>query len=102
MAKPIPLPLGRANPHINQSRGAENYLMNFYVTNYSTSFVKPNTEVDKRRFHDIPAYSGGSVFKPRSAPAYKKSGFTSNERPQIYYRRTLDNLDNPEMGLVFP
>jgi hypothetical protein len=74
--------------------------MNFYVTNYSTSFTKPNTEIDKRRFHDIPSYSGGSVFKPRSAPNYQKSGFTSNERPQIYYRRTLDNLDNPEMGLM--
>lgn len=98
MAKPTPLSLGRANPHVNQSRGADNYIMNFYVTNYSTAFTKPNTECNKSRFQDIPAYSGNAPFKPRSAPEHHKSGFTSNERPQIYYRKTLDDLDNPEMG----
>jgi hypothetical protein len=98
MAKPTPLPLGRANPHINQSRGAENYIMNFYVTNYSTAFTKPNVEFNKGRFKDIPVYSGGSAFQPRRAPEHHQSGFTSNDRPQIFYRKTLDDLDNPEMG----
>jgi protein phosphatase 1 regulatory subunit 32 len=98
MAKPSPLPIGRANPHVQQSHGAENYIMNFYCTNYSTSFTKPNIENNKGRKDDIPAYSGNEVFKPRSAPLYHQSGFTSNVRPQIYYNRTLDNHDNPEMG----
>ena len=98
MAKPTPLALGRPNPHIAQSRGAESYIMNFYVTNYSTSFAKPNIEFNKGNKTDIPAYSGGVLFKPRSAPDYTRSGFTSNIRPQIYYNRTLDNYDNPEMG----
>ena len=98
MAKPTPLPIGRANPHVAQSRGADNYIMNFYVTNYSTAFTKPNIERNASRRNDIPVYSGGSVFAPRSAPAYPSTGFTSNVRPQIYYNRTLDELDNPEMA----
>lgn len=98
MAKPTPLPIGRANPHINQSRGAEPYIMNFYVTSYSTSFTKANIDNNKGRFKDIPAYSGNEEFKPRSAPENKKTGYTSNVRPQIYYNRNLDELDNPEMG----
>ena len=98
MAKPTPLPLGRPNPHVTQSRGAEPYIMNFYVTSYSTSYTKPNIEVDKGKFKDIPAYSGESVFKPRSAPEIHKTGFISNVRPQIYYKKTLDDYDNPDMG----
>jgi protein phosphatase 1 regulatory subunit 32 len=98
MAKPTPLPLGKPSPHVMQSRGAENYLMNFYITSYSTGFTKPNIEVNKSKSNDIPSYTGGEIFKPRSAPEHNKSGFTSNVRPQIYYNRTLDEFDNPEMG----
>lgn len=97
MAKPTPLPLGRANPHIIQSRGAEPYIMNFYCTSYSTNYTKPSTTHNKGKFKDIPAFSGSEVFKPRSAPDYRGSGFTSNERPQIYYKKSLDLLDNPQM-----
>ena len=100
MAKPTPLPIGRANPHIMESRGAEPYIMNFYCTNYSTAFTKPNTEFNKGKFKDIPGYTGNPEFKPRSAPLYATSGFTSNDRPQIYYKRSLDEYDNPQMGLV--
>jgi hypothetical protein len=98
MAKPTPLPIGRANPHIMESRGAESYIMNFYSTNYSTAFTRPNIESNKGKFKDLPGYSGHEAFKPRSAPSYTTSGFTSNDRPQIGYTRTLDNHDNPEMG----
>lgn len=85
--------MGRANPHIMQSQGAEPYIMNFYSTQYSTSFTKPLAV--KR--NDIPAFSGGEVFKPRSAQEYKRSGFASNVRPQIYYNTKLDEIDNPEL-----
>jgi len=88
--------MGRANPHIMQSRGAEPYIMNFYATQYSTSFAKPITV--KRS--DIPAFSGGEVFKPRSAQEYKSSGFTSNVRPQIYYNKNLDEIDNPDLSRI--
>ena len=98
MAKPTPLPLGRANPHIMQSRGAEPSIMNFYCTSYSTGFTKPNITNNRGKTKDIPAFSGGEVFIPRSAPQLKKTGFISNERPQIFYDNTLDRLDNPEMG----
>ena len=99
MSRPTPFPLGRAHTHIQQSRGADNYLMNFYVTSYSTSFTKAEPEARKMgKFQDLPAYSGSEAFKPRSAPPDPKTGFISNVRPQIYYRRTLDELDNPEMG----
>ncbi len=98
MAKPTPLPIGRANPHIMQSRGAESYIMNFYSTNYATAFSRPDSEFNKGRAKDLPGFTGNPVFKPRSAPNHTTSGFTSNERPQIYYRRTLDELDNPQMG----
>jgi hypothetical protein len=98
MAKQAPLQLGRPNPHVMQSRGADNYIMNFYVTNYSTSFTKPNIDFNKSRQNDIPVYSGNPGFVPRSAPEVRKTGYISNVRPQIYYRRELDDLDNPHMG----
>lgn len=101
MAKPPSLPLGRADSHILQSRGAEPYIMNFYSTNYSTSFTKPSIDFNKSRLNDIPAYSGNSVFKPRSAPEIKKTGFVSNVRPQIYYNENLDQFDNPDMGFAY-
>ncbi len=98
MAKPTPLPLGRANPHVMQSRGADPYIMNFYSTSYSTGFTKPNIEFAKGKRVDIPAYSGKEVFKPRSAPENKKTGYVANVRPQIYYQPSLDEYDNPDMG----
>ena len=98
MAKPTPLPLGRANPHVIQSRGADPYIMNFYSTSYSTGFTKPNIEFAKGKRVDIPAYSGKEVFKPRSAPENKKTGYVANVRPQIYYQPSLDEYDNPDMG----
>ena len=101
MAKPSVLPMGRADPHVLQSRGADNYIMNFYVTSYSTSFTKPNIEFNKSLRNDIPVYSGGSLFKPRSAPESHSTGYTTNVRPQIYYKESLDRLDNPEMGFLF-
>lgn len=100
MAKPSPLPIGRANKHVNQSRGAEPSLMNFYCTSYSTGFTKPSTACNKGRARDIPAYSGSAPFKPRTAPENHRTGYIANVRPQIYYRKTLDDLDNPEMGYL--
>lgn len=98
MAKPSPLPVGKPNRHVLQSRGAETNLMNFYCTSYSTGFTKPSVEFNKGRHADIPSYSGKDNFKPRTAPENKRTGYIANVRPQIYYRRTLDDLDNPEMG----
>lgn len=98
MAKPTPLQIGRPTPHIMQSRGAENFIMNFYVTNYSTSFTKPSIDFNKSRQNDIPVYSGGPTFVPRSAPEVRKTGYIANVRPQIYYNRDLDELDNPNLG----
>lgn len=98
MAKPSPLPIGRANRHVLQSRGAEKDLMNFYCTSYSTGFTKPSIDNNKGSRNALPAYSGSEPFKPRTAPENKRTGYIANVRPQIYYRRTLDDLDNPEMG----
>ncbi len=97
MAKQTPLPLGRANPHIVQSHGPETNIMNFYITNYSTSFTKPNILNNKSKYNDIPAYSGSQTFIPRSAPENKATGFVSNVRPQIYYKESMDAIDNPEL-----
>ena len=98
MAKPTPLQIGRPNPHIMQSRGADSFIMNFYVTNYSTSYTKPKIDFNKSRQFDIPVYSGESKFVPRSAPEVRKTGYITNVRPQIYYNRELDELDNPHLG----
>lgn len=98
MAKPTPLSIGRANPHVLQSRGADPNIMNFYSTSYSTGFTKPSIEHNKGRSIDIPAYSGNEVFKPRSAPENKQTGYVANVRPQIYYQESLDRYDNPDMG----
>ena len=98
MAKPSPLPIGRPSLHVIQSRGAEPNIMNFYCSNYSTSFTRPSSEYNRGKNFDILAYSAGVVFKPKTAPENKRTGYISNVRPQIYYNRALDEFDNPEMG----
>lgn len=97
MAKATPLPVGRAHPHIKESRGAATDIMNFYVTSASSAYTKPSIDSNKSRFKDIPVYSSNQVFIPRSAPEDKRTGYTANVRPQIYYNKTLDEFDNPSM-----
>ena len=91
MTRPIPLPIGRADPHILQSHGPDANLMNFYVTNYSTSFTKPNITNNKSKHGDIPAYTGSQTFIPRSEPENGGTGFVSNVRPQIFYKNSIEN-----------
>ena len=74
----VHLPNGRSNKHVAESRGPDNDIMKFYITEYSTK-------------HGIDGFS----------PRYVKhngTGYKSNFRPGVYYNRKLDELDNPVMG----
>lgn len=72
------LPAGPATGHILTSQGADSELNRFYVTAYASSFNK--TEFEPQR---------GKHFG---------TGYASNMRPLVNYKKMLDDLDNPAMG----
>jgi len=76
-----PLQIGKANKHINESYGAGNNIMKFYVTEYSSRV-------------------GIDDFQPRKG-YHSGTGYQSNFRPGVYYSRKLDEVDNPSMGYVY-
>ncbi|KAK2842358.1 hypothetical protein Q5P01_012558 [Channa striata] len=58
-----------------------------YITSYRASFderLQDSLRVNFRSYHGHP--SG--------------TGFTANLRPALYYRRSLDHIDNPQFGLL--
>ncbi|KAM4017119.1 stabilizer of axonemal microtubules 4-like isoform 2-T2 [Anomaloglossus baeobatrachus] len=60
--------------------------LNFYCTNYNTSYGRP----------DVPAvrvlHAGSN--------SHRSTGYQSNFRPVVYYSPNLDRKDNPQMGLI--
>lgn len=78
----VKFPVGKVTPHIHQSHGADKNINKFYITENSTSFTR-----------------GYEKFQPRTG-RHTGTGYASNFRPQIYYTRHLDEIDNPVMGWV--
>jgi len=76
----VKLPNGKSNPHVAASKGADNGIMDFYSTEYSS----------KHGIHG---------FLPRIVK-HSGTGYKSNFRPGVYYSRKLDDIDNPAMGRI--
>ncbi|XP_062510540.1 stabilizer of axonemal microtubules 4-like [Corticium candelabrum] len=74
------LPYGPATAHILVSRGSEIGRLNFYSTNYSTSY-------------------GQNGFLPRTKK-HHGTGYLTNFRPAVYYTRNVDEMDYPLMGQI--
>lgn len=74
----VKLRTGPVSDHMKVSHGGDQNINKFYHTRYGTEF-------------------GWQNYKPRTGRAVG-TGYASNFRPQIYYTRSLDNLDNPVMG----
>lgn len=102
MAKEAPIPYGRTRPQIYTSLGPQSYIMNHYATTSSIAFAKPHLETNKLAADTVPpSYNGEQVFRSTVGAKFDiASGFTSNERPFLGYKRSLDQLDNPLMGFV--
>ncbi|CAK8683286.1 unnamed protein product [Clavelina lepadiformis] len=76
----VKLRTGPVNDHIKESHGGDASINKFYHTRYETEYGREN-------------------FTPRLG-RHVGTGYSSNFRPQIYYHRSLDNLDNPVMGFL--
>uniref|UniRef100_A0A0B7AE96 Uncharacterized protein n=1 Tax=Arion vulgaris TaxID=1028688 RepID=A0A0B7AE96_9EUPU len=76
------LPLGPQNTHIQKSHGADTNIMKFYITQNSTTY---GAHFDK--------------FEPRQS-CHRGTGYLSNFRPNVYYNRRLDDVDNPAMRRI--
>ncbi|XP_066910668.1 stabilizer of axonemal microtubules 4-like [Clytia hemisphaerica] len=72
--------IGKPNKHVNESYGAGNNIMKFYITEYSSRL-------------------GIDDFTPQKGSC-EGTGYKSNFRPGVYYTRKLDELDNPTMGKI--
>ena len=76
----VKLALGPATSHMYASRGGEYTINRFYHTRYNHEY-------------------GNEYLKPRTG-SVSSSGYASNIRPQMFYSRSIDEFDNPYMGLV--
>lgn len=91
------VPLGHADKHILASEGADNYLMNFYITQNSSTYRPPNVRPKASLLGDK-SLTTESLYTQKLVDDRKKTGFTSNERYYLPYTRSLDELDNPVLG----
>ncbi|XP_075693098.1 stabilizer of axonemal microtubules 4 isoform X3 [Rhinoderma darwinii] len=74
------------SPGIRGSSGGICDPLNFYCTNYSTSY-------------GCPEFAAASVLYP-GTHSHRSTGYQSNFRPAVYYSPNLDRKDNPRMGLI--
>ena len=72
------LQIGKSNKHVNASHGANNNIMKFYITEYSSRL-------------------GYDDFEPQKG-IHVGTGYKSNFRPGVYYCKNIDDVDNPAMG----
>ncbi|KAM9302099.1 stabilizer of axonemal microtubules 4-like [Gastrophryne carolinensis] len=80
------LPVGSVSSRVRGSSGGSCHPLNFYCTNYNSSYGRPE-------------FVHGNVLRP-SIPAHRSTGYQSNFRPSVYYSPNLDRKDNPPMGLM--
>lgn len=91
------LPPGHANKHVLESEGADNYLMNFYITQNSSTYRPPRVRPKANILGDK-SLTPESLLTQKLKDETKKTGFVNNERYYLPYTRTLDELDNPTLG----
>jgi hypothetical protein len=91
------LPAGHANQHVVASEGPDNYLMNFYITQNSSTYRPPRVRPKSNILGDK-SLTRESLLTQKLKDDRKKTGFVSNERYYLPYTRSLDELDNPILG----
>ena len=91
------LPLGHANQHILKSEGPDDYLMNFYITQNSSTYRPPRVRPKSNILADKSTTTESLLTQQLKADR-AKTGFVSNERYYLPYTRSLDQLDNPTLG----
>jgi len=91
------VPLGHADQHVLASEGADNYLMNFYITQNSSTYRPPRIRPKSNILGDK-SLTTENLFTQKLKDERKKTGFVSNERYYLPYTRSLDQLDNPILG----
>ncbi|KAM5138206.1 stabilizer of axonemal microtubules 4-like [Mantella aurantiaca] len=80
------LPIGSVSPGIRASSGGSCDPLNFYCTNYYSSYGRPQ-------------FVPGGIQHP-GILTHRSTGYQSNFRPAVYYSHNLDRKDNPRMGLI--
>ncbi|CAF1071379.1 unnamed protein product [Didymodactylos carnosus] len=93
------IPTGHMDRHVLESEGADNYLMNFYITNYSSTYRNPKQRPKANILSDK-SLTPESLLTDKIKLERSKTGYTSNERYYLPYTRTLDDLDNPVLGRI--
>jgi hypothetical protein len=91
------LPTAHANKHVLESEGADNYLMNFYITQNSSTYRPPRVRAKSNILADK-SLTTENLYTQQLKDERKKTGFVSNERFYLPYTRSLDELDNPTLG----
>jgi len=91
------LPTGHADQHVLASEGADNYLMNFYITQNSSTYRPPRVRPKSNILGDK-SLTTENLFTQKLKDDRKKTGFVNNERYYLPYTRSLDELDNPILG----
>ena len=91
------LPVGHPDRHVLSSEGADNYLMNFYITQSSSTYRPPRVRPKSNILGDK-SLTPESLLTKKLKDERKQTGFVNNERYYLPYSRTLDELDNPVLG----
>ncbi|CAF3397072.1 unnamed protein product [Rotaria socialis] len=91
------LPAGHENQHILASEGPDNYLMNFYITQSSSTYRPPRVRPKSNILGDKSLTTENLLTQKLKADR-AKTGFVNNERYYIPYTRSLDEIDNPTVG----
>ncbi|XP_073430057.1 stabilizer of axonemal microtubules 4 isoform X1 [Dendrobates tinctorius] len=74
------------SPGIRGSKRGSCDPLNFYCTNYNTSYGRPDFSAPRILHTDT--------------HSHRSTGYQSNFRPVVYYSPNLDQTDNPQMGLI--
>ncbi|CAF2083264.1 unnamed protein product [Rotaria socialis] len=88
---------GHPNQHVLASEGADSYLMNFYVTQNSSTYRPPRVKPKANILGDK-SLTTESLSTQKLTDENKKTGFVDNERYYLPYTRSIDELDNPTLG----
>ncbi len=94
------LPAGHANQHVLASEGPDNYLMNFYITQNSSTYRPPRVRPKSNILGDK-SLTTENLYTQKLKDDRKKTGFVNNERYYLPYSRSLDELDNPILGYIY-
>ncbi|XP_063800462.1 stabilizer of axonemal microtubules 4 [Pseudophryne corroboree] len=74
------------SPRIPASLKGSGDPLNFYCTNYNSSYGRSELVTDSAQ--------------PTGIITHRSTGYQSNLRPAVYYSPNLDQKDNPHMGLI--